>query len=185
MLELILQSVFLLISVSLLLVGFVFVVFLFSTLILDAPFITTRSGLLFQINKALALQEGSVLYDLGCGDGKILKYCLRHSKGVRAVGIEQNVFPYILAKWNLRNSNAQVSFQNIFKADMSNATHIYLYLYPKVMNTLFPKILKECKSGTRIVSCDFYFSKLEPDEVIEIDYQNHKLGKKLYVYIVK
>jgi hypothetical protein len=168
-----------------LLVGFIFVIFLFSTPLLDAPFVTTRSALLKEIKQALALKEGSVLYDLGCGDGKILKYCLEQSKGVRAVGVEQNVFPYLLAKWNLRKQNAEVLFKNIFNTDIRSATHIYLYLFPKMMERLLPKILKECKKGTRIVSCDFYFSKLEPDEIIHLDHKNHKLGKKLYVYVIK
>ena len=182
---LVFQLIFLCVLILLLLVAFIFTAFLATSICLDVPFITTRTALLQEINKALKLREDSVLYDLGCGNGKILNYCLDQNRTVCGVGVERNILPYLLAKIKLYKSNAVVRFENIFTTDIHDATHLYLYLYPGVVDRLLPKIQKECKKGTRIVSCDFQFSKMVPDEVITIKDSGQKLGKKLFVYVLK
>ncbi len=163
----------------------VFLSFLFVSLFLDAPFIPTRKAVLETIDKALAINDKSVLYELGCGDGRVLEYCLANHSGAHGVGVEINFLPYILAKWRLRNSNGNVVFKNILTVNLQEATHIYLYLFPLIVEKVKKKIYTECKKGTRIVSCDFPFKDIEPDEVIEIKNSHRKLGKKLYVYTIK
>lgn len=60
----------------------------------DVPFVSTRKRVVSQIIDALQLSEGSILYDLGCGNGSILKYAVTHTKGVRGVGIENGIIPF-------------------------------------------------------------------------------------------
>ena len=185
MLTLVLQILLLLFLLLYILFTIVFVIFLIITPFLSAPFITTRTSILREIKKALAMRDGDILYDLGCGDGKVLSYCIGRSLTSKGVGIEINIFPYLLAVLCTRSSNIRIRFENIFKTSLHDATHIYLYISPKALVTLETKIQKECKKGTRIVSCDFQFPNLTSDEVITLENTGQVLGKKLYVYTLK
>ena len=99
--------------------------------------------------------------------------------------MEANFIPFILAKITLRKSNSRVYIKNLLKTDLCNATHLYLYLFPEIMEKLWLKINHECKKGARVVSCDFEFKDIAPDETIILENTKYQLGKKLYVYIVK
>ncbi len=68
------------------------------------------------------------------------------------------------------------------KKDISDATHIFVYLFPRIIDDLFAKFEKELKPGTRVVSCDFPFSKRQPNQIIELLATKHQLNKKLYIY---
>lgn len=153
----------------------------------DAPFVTIPGGIDEQIFNALHLTDNSVLYDLGCGDARVLSYCLSYypekRPKIRAVGVDIAFIPYLLAKWKTRNiPNITLRREDIFKTDISDATHFFLYLYPKVISKLIHKIKKECRSGTRIVSCDFEIADIQPKEIIKIKSENSKRGERLFVY---
>ncbi|MDB5260663.1 MAG: putative methyltransferase [Candidatus Nomurabacteria bacterium] len=161
------------------------IVFFISSLFQDAPFVPVNSSVLKKIVESLELEPGSVLYDLGCGDGRVLKEALKEVKGIQAIGIEKNILPFTLSKISLRKTSAKVILGNFLKTDISNATHIYLYLFPKIVNRLFFKFKEECRSGTRIVTCDFIPRDITPDKVIDLPLSHNGLCKKLYVFILK
>ncbi|MEK7211069.1 MAG: hypothetical protein AAB731_00360, partial [Patescibacteria group bacterium] len=85
--------------------------------------------------------------------------------------------------WFLGNPrNVKILRKNFFRADLSAATHIFTYLFPKPMNELLPKFKKELKPGARVVSCDFLFKEKEPAEIIELHRSKNQLARRLYVY---
>jgi hypothetical protein len=98
---------------------------------------------------------GDVVYDLGSGDGRIpITAALRH--GARGVGID--IDPERIAD-SIANAQSagvadRVSFRNedLFVADFRDATVVTLFLYPDLNLKLRPKLLRELKPGTRIVS---------------------------------
>ena len=148
----------------------------------DAPFVPVPNKTEDDIIKILELKTGSILYDLGCGDGRILIKAVEKHPEIKAVGVDVGFLPYLLAKFYTRNyKNIEVKREDIFKTDISPATHIFLYLYPKVINKLIINIRKQCKPNTRIVSCDFEFDNLPPTQTIELDTTSLR-GKKLFVY---
>ncbi len=168
-----------------LLIFFLAFLFLMTPLFSRVPFIPVRKNVLDNIISSLNLSNQSVLYDLGCGDGRILFSASKIFPGIKCIGIERAPFPYLCAKIFQafsRNKKVSILYGNMFKKDISDATHIFVYLFPRIIDDLFAKFEKELKPGTRVVSCDFPFSKRQPNQIIELLATKHQLNKKLYIY---
>jgi len=152
------------------------------------PFVTASNAVLKDIAKALEVKDNSVVYDLGCGDGRILIYLSRLNPKARYIGIENNVLPILLARaesfLNKKKTGNDVEIINgdFFKQDLRNATHIFTYLYPNIMDELLPKFEEEFKPGTRLVSLSFKFASKNPISEIDLKRSKYKLGRKLYIY---
>jgi SAM-dependent methyltransferase len=153
-----------------------------------APFVTSSNAVLKDINIALEIKDDSVVYDLGCGDGRVLFYLTRFNKNAEYIGIENGVLPFLLSRvgnyLNKKkvNNNVKILRKNFFNQDLSNATHVFTYLYPNVMDDLLPKFDKELKPGTRLVSLSFKFTNKIPSREVDLNRSKYKLGRKLYVY---
>lgn len=153
-----------------------------------APFVTSSKAVLKDIEKALDIKDDSLVYDLGCGDGRILFYLSLYHPKAKYFGVENSIFPFLLSKigayYNQKKINSQVEIlrADFFKQDLSEATHIFTYLYPNVMDELLFKFDKELKPGTRLVSLSFQFTNKRPIEEIDLKRSKYKLGRKLYVY---
>ena len=113
-----------------------------------------------------------VVYDLGCGDGMIVTAAAKEF-GARAVGIDIN--PVRVKEANERVSKAGVTDkvkilnEDLFEAKISDATVVTLYLLQSLNEKLIPKLNKELKPGTRIVSQTFTMGDKYPaDKTIEV-----------------
>ncbi|MBI2645189.1 hypothetical protein HYW94_03400 [Candidatus Uhrbacteria bacterium] len=152
----------------------------------NAPFVPVPKKIIPHIVNALHINQGSMVYDLGCGDARILAACHAQYPAAFYQGIDVAFLPRFLAWIRLQNiqkpHTITIRKGNFFKEDISDATHIFVYLFPKVMDDLLPKFQKECKKGTRIVSCDFQFKHKDPVETIDLRRSEHALGRRLYVY---
>lgn len=160
--------------------------FLLTPLFSLIPFVPVRKKILNEIISALELNEQSILYDLGCGDGRILFAATEINPHISCVGIEIAPFPFLLAKVKKVFSfsrNVRILYGNFFKTNLSSASHVFLYLFPEALEKLLPKLETELKSGSRVISCDFKFSKREPNKIIEIKSTKWQKNKKLYVYV--
>ena len=152
------------------------------------PFVTSSNSVLKDIAKAMEIKDNSVVYDLGCGDGRVLLYLSSVNNKANYIGIENNTFPVILANigsyFKNKKTGNKVNILNadFFKQDLSNATHIFTYLYPNIMDELLPKFEREFKPGTRMISLAFKFAGKEPLEEIDLGRSKYKLGRKLFVY---
>jgi 16S rRNA A1518/A1519 N6-dimethyltransferase RsmA/KsgA/DIM1 with predicted DNA glycosylase/AP lyase activity len=169
-----------LVSVSIIVLALLKSLDLFSV---DSPFVSTHSGVVDQIVQSLQLGGDSVLYDLGCGDGRIIARASELHPEMEAVGVEVGFIPYFTAKFLTRaNKKIKIRRENIFEADISQATHIFLYLYPRVVNRLIDKIRTQCAPGTVIVSCDFEISSCTPIKVVALDNPGSDRCQKLFIY---
>lgn len=166
-------------------------IFIFSIVIgikNKVPFIPTPKKVMEEIYKALVLREGSVVYDLGCGNGQILFYLFRRNPQIRCVGFENNIYPLLLARWKLFFTNKRekesikIINSNFFKEDLKEATHVFTYLSCDLMDRLLPKFEKELTPGTRLVSLSFPFENKKPIQVIDLKRKKYQLGRELYVY---
>lgn len=154
------------------------------------PFVPVPNSILPEIEKALDLKEGSVVYDLGCGDARVLSYLAsrNRNKNIKFIGIENSWFPINLARlltwWNKKRGKGEVSVvaQDFFKYDLSNATHIFVYLYPTVMDDLLSKFDKELSPKTKLVSVTFQFTQKKPIFEVDLERKSYQLAKKMYVY---
>jgi len=152
------------------------------------PFVGIPLSILKDIEKELELKEGSTVYDLGCGDGRVLFYLAKNHPSSKYVGFENSPFPYLLAKskslWNKKVNKIDVEIlrKDFFESSLSDATHIFTYLYPNIMDDLLPKLEGEVKRGTRLVSISFHFTVKREIKEIDLHRGKYQLAKKLYVY---
>jgi len=109
--------------------------------------------------------------DLGSGDGRIvLTGATRHRASGMGVDIDGELVDLANARAQNLGVAQRVQFhrQDVFAADLSRATVLTLYLLPGMMERLRPKLLKELKPGTRIVSHDFDFGEWKPDRSVDV-----------------
>lgn len=152
----------------------------------DAPYVSTSQRVVNRMLEAANVTSDDVVYDLGSGDGRIpIAAAKRH--GARGVGIE--IDPELIAKARENAEEAGVSdlveFRqgDLFKADLSDATVVALYLWPEINVKLRPKLLRALDPGDRIVSHDFRMGDWEPDRVIDLG--QGKIGQEtVYLWTV-
>ncbi len=133
----------------------------------DVPFVPTPPEVVDEMLRLAAVKSGDVLYDLGCGDGRIVIAAAKRF-GVKAVGID--IDPVRIGESN-ENARAagmagKVKFiqQDLFEADFKDATVVTMYLLTSVNLRLRPKLLTDLKPGTRLVSHSFEMGDWHPDK---------------------
>lgn len=128
------------------------------SLIFGAPYIPLSKKSIPKILLFGGLSSNDVFYDLGCGDGRILMSGIHHPNVLKAVGYEIAPWPYLkalfLSKYK-RIKKIQLFRKNFLKADISQATFIYLYLFPKLVEKTAYKIAEEGTPLTKILCIEF------------------------------
>ena len=152
-----------------------------STPHLDVPYVPSPNPVVEGMLKLAGVKSNDTVYDLGCGDGRIVITAAK-TYGAKGVGVDINPERIEEARANAKSAKVEdkVKFEenDLFKANIANATVVTLYLLPDVNVRLKPKLLKELKPGTRIVSHSFDMGdwKPEKDELIE--------GRHIYMWTV-
>jgi SAM-dependent methyltransferase len=145
----------------------------------DVPFVPTPPEVVDEMLRLAGLKAGDVLYDLGCGDGRIVIAAAKRY-GVKAIGID--IDPVRITESNDNAAKAglggKVRFiqQDLFEADFRDATVVTMYLLTSVNLRLRPKLLAELKPGTRLVSHSFEMGEWKPDKttVITTSYDSQR-----------
>jgi len=131
--------------------------------------------------KLADVKKSDVVYDLGCGDGRVLIEAAR-VYGARGVGIDIDPKRVAEATENARMMGVakRVVFRNedLFEADIKEATVVTLYLWPSVNLKLRPKLWKDLKPGTRVVSNLHDMGDWTPEREIEV------AGHKVYFWTI-
>jgi ribosomal protein L11 methylase PrmA len=127
----------------------------------DVVYVPTPQDVVEEMLKLANVTSRDVVYDLGSGDGRI-PITAGKAHGAKAVGIDICDVRIQEATVNLKNAGVgdKVRFlkQDLFKTDISEATVVTMYLLPSLNVRLIPKLNKELKPGTRIVSHSFDMS---------------------------
>jgi len=122
---------------------------------LNAPFAPTPEETVTRALRLAGLREGELLYDLGCGDGRVLIKAVKEF-GAIALGFEVQRKLVEEAKARIRVAGVKkwvkVYKKDFFEEDLSAADMVYVYLYPPMMGALAEKLRKELKRGSRVVS---------------------------------
>lgn len=147
----------------------------------EVPYVPTPQIVVNQMLAIADVNKNDVLYDLGSGDGRIV-ITAAQKFGTRGVGIDINPERIKEANTNARQAGVtdDVEFrqQDLFQTDFSEATVVTLYLLPEVNLRLRPKLLKELKPGTRVVSHAFNMGDWQPQRVEKI------AGSTIYYWVV-
>ncbi|MBN1222962.1 MAG: class I SAM-dependent methyltransferase [Candidatus Aminicenantes bacterium] len=142
----------------------------------EVPYVPTPKKVVSEMLKRAAVRKEDVLYDLGCGDGRIV-ITAAIELGCRGVGID--IDPKRIEESRKNAIDADVSdrveffLMNLFEAEIREATVVTLYLLSEVNLRLRPKLLRELRPGTRVVSHDFNMGAWKPDESVVIDDNSH------------
>ena len=131
------------------------------------------------------IKKGDVLYDLGSGDGRI-PITAAGQYGIRSIGIEIDPKLVTEAEEKARQANVAglVRFRNedMFRIDVSEATIVTLYLSEKLNVLLRPKLLRELRPGSRILSHDFRMGDWKPEQTVRVPWG--KLYRTVYLWTV-
>jgi hypothetical protein len=147
----------------------------------DVPYVPTPEAVVNRMLEMASVQSNDVIYDLGSGDGRIV-ITAAQEYGTRGVGIDIDPERVQEANENARKAQVtdRVQFlqQDLFDTDISEATVVTLYLLPEVNLRLRPKLLRELKPGTRIVSHAFDMGDWQPERTEQVD------GRTIYYWTV-
>jgi len=148
---------------------------------LDVPYVPTPQIVVEEMLKLAEVKAGDIVYDLGCGDGRIIITAAK-KYGAKGIGVDLNPLRIEEANENARKAKVEdkVTFVegDLFNFDFSKADVLTLYLLPEVNLKIKPKILAEMKPGSRVVSHAFSMGDWEPDNQITVD------EKTVYLWII-
>lgn len=143
----------------------------------NAPFIKSPQDVVDRMLELAELDENDVIYDLGCGDGRIVITAAKRY-GCRGIGYEYDPKIAETARENARAEKVdhlvKIEQRDIFtldKAKLNRASVITLYLLPWMNEKLLPR-LAELDEGKTIISHDWDLPGIEPDREVEMDSQD-------------
>jgi SAM-dependent methyltransferase len=138
----------------------------------DVPFQPSPREVVVQMLKLAGVRNDDILYDLGCGDGRVL-IAAAQLYGARGVGIDidpQRIKESRANAW-IGGVLDRVTFRNedLFESDIAEATVVTLFLWPKVNLRLRPKLWRELRPGTRVVSYFWDMGDWVPAKRVEVN----------------
>jgi len=137
----------------------------------EVPYVPTTDEAVQAMLKLADVKKSDNVYDLGCGDGRIVIAAAKNF-GAHGVGIDIDPVRIREAKENAKKAGVQsiVKFieQDLFQADFRDATVVTLFLLPQVNLRLRPKLMSDLKPGTRIVSNTFDMGDWKPDKELTV-----------------
>ena len=145
-----------------------------------ALFVSTTKTRIAAFMEAVPMKKGQTLVDLGCGDGRVLRWASKRYD-VKAIGFEINLLAYFKAKiLSFGRKNLEIRSKNFWSQNLGNADVVFCYLYPDVMRKLSTKLKTELQPGTLIVSCNFALPGFRPLRVLRPDGSLH--NDPIYIY---
>lgn len=151
---------------------------------LAVPFVPTPQDIVEKMLDIAVLTDKDVLYDLGCGDGRIVITAAK-KYGCKAVGFDLDPKRVKEARDNVKAAGVEslvtIEEKDIFKVDLKSATVVTLYLLPDVNVKLLPQ-LNKLKTGAYIISHDFAIEGYKPEQEVTVTSKEDKKRHKIYVW---
>jgi SAM-dependent methyltransferase len=156
----------------------------------DVPYVPTTEPAVEEMLKLARVTKNDVVYDLGCGDGRIVIAAAKNY-GARGVGIDIN--PERIAEANENAKKAGVTHlvkfieQDLFEADFREASVVTLFLLTEVNQRLRPKLLEQLKPGTRVVSNTFEMGDWKPEKETKLNGEDSEysyLSSKFFLWTI-
>jgi ribosomal protein L11 methylase PrmA len=137
----------------------------------DVPYEPSHPTVVQAMLKLGKVAAGQVVYDLGCGDGRVVISAVK-DYGARGVCVDIDPQRIAEARENARAAGVEerIRFlnQDLFTTDFRDADAVMLFLWPSVNLSLRPKLLAELRPGTRVVSHGHDMGEWKPDEAIRV-----------------
>jgi ribosomal protein L11 methylase PrmA len=147
----------------------------------DVIYVPTPEEVVEAMLQVAKVTKNDVVYDLGTGDGRIPVLAAK-KYGARGVGIDIDPQRIKDATENVAKNGVgdrvRIIQGDLFETDISEATVVTLYLLPSLNQKLIPKLNKELKPGTRIVSHAFDMGDWKPEQELDVN------GRKVYFWTI-
>jgi SAM-dependent methyltransferase len=156
----------------------------------DIEYVPTPQNVVDKMLEVAKVGKDDVLYDLGCGDGRIVVTAAKKF-GIKAIGFDIDPVRVKESRENVKKAGVEklvtIEQKDIFNVDLSPASVVTLYLLPELNVKLIPQ-LDKLKPGSRIVSHDFDMEGVDPIKVWTIMAPDHRppaADREHYVYLWK
>ena len=152
-------------------------------------YVPSEDAVIDKMFELAKVTKDDVVFDLGCGDGRIVVAAAKKF-GCKGVGVEFNQARIeesreVLQKAGVTRELVEIRFGDARKVpDLERATVILLYLLPPIIAELEPQIKTRLKPGTRVVSEDYPFPTLQPDDWVDVSVPGGK-SKRLYLWRIR
>ncbi len=147
----------------------------------DVIYVPTPEEVVDAMLQVAKVTKADVVYDLGTGDGRIPVTAAK-KYGARGVGIDIDPQRIKEANENVQKNGVgdkvRIIRGDLFEANISEATVVTLYLLPSLNQKLMPKLMKDLKPGTRIVSHAFDMGEWKPEQELDVN------GRKVYYWTI-
>jgi tRNA G37 N-methylase Trm5 len=147
----------------------------------DVIYVPTPEEVVEAMLQVAKVTKNDVVYDLGTGDGRIPVTAAK-KYGARGVGIDIDPQRIKDATENVAKNGVgdrvRIIQGDLFETNISEATVVTLYLLPSLNQKLIPKLNKELKPGTRVVSHAFDMGDWKPEKELDVD------GRKVYFWTI-
>ena len=152
----------------------------------DVAYDPTPHNVVAQMLSLAQVREGDVVYDLGCGDGRIVIAAAKQA-GARGVCVDIDPVRIGESRANAESAGAQARIrfieQDLFTTDIGEATVVVLFLSPDVNLKLRPKLWRELRPGTRVISYVHDMGGWQPRQAIKVQ---GRLGERdLYLWTIE
>jgi len=156
------------------------------------PYVPTPRMIVDEMLKLADIRSDDVVYDLGSGDGRLVITAAKRF-GARGVGVELQTELVEMAGIGAKHEGVadRVKFVqgDLFQADIRPASVVMLYLLPRYVTRLVPRLRAELRPGTRIVSHDYPLAPWPPDKELSMDVPEKEMisgtsWTRLYYYVV-
>jgi len=155
----------------------------------DIEYVPTPENVVDKLLEAATIKKDDVLYDLGCGDGRIVVTAAKRF-GIKAKGFDVDPVRVAESRANVKKAGVEhlvtIEQKDIFTVDLSPATVVTLYLLPELNVRLIPQ-LEKLRPGSRIVSHDFDMEGVDYERTWTVIAKDHASpnDREHYVYLWK
>ncbi len=150
----------------------------------DVVYVGTPYDLVSKMLKMARVKKGDLVYDLGCGDGRMLILSAQ-KYGTRGVGYDIDPERVTEARENVERNQVEklvkIIQADIFTLDLRKADVIPMYLLPEMNKKLLPQ-LDKLKPGARVVCHDYGLEGIEADETITVISNEDNASHTLFLY---
>ncbi|MDO8269682.1 MAG: rRNA adenine N-6-methyltransferase family protein, partial [Candidatus Levybacteria bacterium] len=129
-----------------------------------SPWWRTNTKIAKRACRLANISKNDIVYELGSGDGEFTLIAAKQFKAKRTIGIEIDHSRFLFSQFKKLLShvdNAEFKRDDFKRVKLSDATVVYFYLVPNVIKRIMPKLKKELKPGTRIVSYKYRLPQKE------------------------
>lgn len=172
----------LLIFLALILVALVFMINgLYSAAKIRIPYVPTPNWAVTWLELHLSLPPGSIVYDLGCGDARVLAGLASRNPLVSFTGIEVQWWPYVLATRRAgKIKNLKIERVDFWQRSIADANYVFCYLFQPILESMKKKLESELRLGSTVISFGFHIPGWTPDQ--EVSDPSGKTKSRILIY---